>query len=128
MAAATGKEAAKKPPLAVLTLDDILAADDLEECEVEVAEWGGKVVLRQLTRQQQVDCEKRATVNGEIDAPLLQLYQLSAALAKPEISFDKITALATKNSAVVGLLVSRVILLQGGGKEGLLAFEKSLLA
>lgn len=125
--AGTKAAAAKKPPLAVLSKEAILAAEDLETLEVEIPEWEGKVVLRQISRQEQVDAEKAATVDGEIRGELLNLYQLSFAMAEPKFTIEEIGALGEKNASVIALLVTRMLTLQGGGKDALAAFEKSIL-
>lgn len=127
MTAAKGKAAAKKPPLAVLSKEALLASEDLDRFEVEIPEWGGKVILRQISRQEQVDCERKATVRDEIDQAMLQLYQVSCAMVEPKFSFDEIGALGEKNASVVAILVQQMLVLQGGGREALAAFNKSIL-
>ena len=68
-----------------------------------------------------------ATVAGEVDEDLLQLYQLSAAMIDPSFTREEITALGEKNATVVGTLIAQMLVLQGGGADSLKEFNKSLL-
>lgn len=126
MAAAKSGAAAKKP-LAPLSKEALLAAEDLEQATVEIPEWGGSVTLRQITRQEAVDAEQAAQVNGKTDENLLLLYQLAASMVEPAFTREEITALGEKNANVVGTLCTRMIVLQGGGANSLAEFDKSLL-
>lgn len=121
------KPAAKtKAPLAVLSKEELLAREDLEEMSVEFPEWGGSLVIRQLRRSEQYQAETAATVGGEIDESLLELHTLAFALVEPSFSPAEITALGEKNGTLVGALVTFQSVLQNGGKKSLEDFIKSL--
>lgn len=126
-AAKTRAAAAKKPPLNVLSKEALLAADDLEQLTIDVPEWKGAVTLRQIKRQEVVDCQKAATSDGKLDEDLLQLYQLASSMVEPSFTREEITALGEKNASVVGSLIAQMLVLQGGGADSLKEFNKSLL-
>lgn len=56
---------AKKPAPPVLSIDDILAADDLRTATVDCPEWGGLVEVRALSRQEVVDAIEASTSEVE---------------------------------------------------------------
>lgn len=121
------KPAAKtKAPLAVLSKEELLARNDLEEMQVEFPEWGGSLVIRQLRRSEQYQAENAATIDDEIDQSLLELHTLAFALVEPSFTPAEITALGEKNGTLVGSLVTFQNILQVGGKKSLADFIKSL--
>ena len=127
MATPAKAAAAKKTqPLAVLSKEALLAAEDLEQMSVEIPEWGGSIVLRQLRRSEQVDAENAAIVDDEIDVNLLQLHTLGHAMVEPAFTPAEITALGEKNASVIGFVVTCQNVLQVGGKKSLVDFLKSI--
>lgn len=98
--------------LAILSIDAILAADDLPEKTVPVPAWGGSVRLKALTHGQMVDAQKHATgPDGEVDSGEYDMQVLAAAMVEPDITREQLGQLRQKNHSVVrGLILEAVTL------------------
>jgi hypothetical protein len=71
--------------MGVLDFEQIQAAQDIPENEVDVPEWGGSVVIRGLTRQEVHDMQQAGTVGGEFDPTVGTIELLSRGVIKPEL-------------------------------------------
>lgn len=69
----------------VLSREALLAADNLKTETVEVPEWGGSVVVRELPLGVYQDCRKLAEVAGATDADRLSIYLIIAGVVEPEL-------------------------------------------
>lgn len=101
----------------ILSLDELVAADDSTYETVEVPEWGGSVRLRSLTKQQQYDIRRQAMVGGEVDVTRVELLALLACMEEPKLSEEHIGVLQEKNAMVVNRLLKRVARLAGLDEE-----------
>lgn len=91
---------AKKSP-AILTVDQIIEADDLLETVVEVPEWGGAVKMKQITRSTWNGLVDGAIKGDEFDAELFDLNLLIATITEPKLTPDRAEQLRKKNAGVV---------------------------
>lgn len=97
----------------VLTVEEILAAPDLNEIEVEVPEWGGTVKVREMTKAAQQRLRQQATVNGELDPDRLQILMLAECLAEPKITIEQAEQLWNKSAAAVDKVLYAIIDVNG---------------
>lgn len=98
--------------LAILSIDAILAADDLPEEVVPVPAWGGSVRLKALTHGQMIDAQKAATgPDGEVDNGEYDMQVLAAAMVEPDITREQLGQLRQKNHAVVRSLILKAVTL-----------------
>ncbi|MBE3590010.1 MAG: hypothetical protein IMW98_08385 [Firmicutes bacterium] len=103
----------------VLSIDEILAANDLRETLVEVPEWGGKVRIRAMTlaEQQRIRQEAGFGGGGEVapeQAARFELLMLAAGLG---IAPEQADRLREKSAAAVNRVL-QVILEVNGMTEG----------
>lgn len=118
----------------ILSVDQILESADVATVTVEIPEWGGSVKIKELQRQEMLDCRKNAETGEEdedgdptIDIELYEMHLLVAALVEPSFAIDQIGQLRKKNGRVVGALIAKITVLLGAGEAALKAAEKSSL-
>jgi len=109
--------------VSVLTLDDILAKDDLGEKEVNVPEWGGTVVIRGLGYGEFVSVRDKSIVNGEQDETIFGVGLLAAAFVNPVLNEEQAKALFNKSSAAVVRLTGEIVSLSGIGGQAFVDAE-----
>lgn len=108
--------------MAVLTADQILAAQDDRLEKVAVPEWGGEVCVRNLSGTERnefeaglVDSKGKVTL-ANISARLLSLA-LCDEQRKPLFTKGDVARLGKKNAAALGRLFERAKELSGISKE-----------
>ena len=104
----------------ILSIDDILAVDDLEEREVFIPEWGGALKVRALSRNEILRATRMATDRkGDYDNNAFQRFLVCWASVEPKITppiFDK---LADKKAGAVYALLAAVLALSAVDDESL---------
>jgi hypothetical protein len=100
-----------------LTPEAILAAADVQEVDVTVPEWGGRVRVRGLTMNELLDVRKSSR-NGEDDRGAL-LATLSTAMVEPRLTTDQAAALMTKSGAAFTRVLAAINVLNGMDLAGL---------
>jgi hypothetical protein len=104
---------------AILTIDQIMNADDLRSKVLDVPEWGGSIKISQITKAKQNEIRLSATIDGEIDDLLLECGIVAAAIVEPELSLDHVAMLQQKNADVVDTIMHEVFLLNAMDKEAI---------
>ncbi len=112
----------------ILSIEDILAAKDIEERLVQVPEWGGAVKIKTISKGRQQNLRKQATVNGEVDPEKLEMLMLAACLTEPAITPAQAEALREKSAAAVDRILREVMGLNGMTAEAQKAATKSVLS
>jgi hypothetical protein len=106
--------ATRKPAEAkLLTAEEIWAAPDLNEEDVEIPEWGGCVKVRALTKGQHQSARKRSSVKGMIDPDLLEVELLVLGLSVPELTRQEAARLKEKKAGVVERILGRILVISG---------------
>lgn len=104
----------------ILTIDQIVNADDLQTKIVDVPAWGGSVKVRELTKQAQIQCRNMATNDeGVLDVDKLELALLCFAIIEPALTAEHIEILKTKNSHVIDEILDNVYNLNSMDKEAI---------
>lgn len=88
--------AGKNGPLPRATLEEIVAAQDLVEEDVDVPEWGRSIKVRGLTVREQFE----AAEAGD-DKPRQAVLMLSRAFVEPAISEEQAQLLLDKSGAAM---------------------------
>jgi len=97
--------------LPVATLDDIFAADDVKQADVDVPEWSARVVVRGLSRKQVLAWSDSGDDLSEADALLLHY-----GLVEPEVTVEQARELvATRSHAALARVLREVMRLSGIG-------------
>ena len=97
----------------VLTIDEILAAKDVQEETVEVPQWGGAVKVAGFTKARQQEMRKEATVAGEVDGDRLEMFMFIEGVIDPKFTRDHYEQLRNKSAGAVDTVL-RVILKMSG--------------
>jgi hypothetical protein len=119
-------------PTPFLSAEDIDAADDLPEIEVQVPEWGGKVKVRGLSydalahaRQQSYDAQKRETNEDKLNAWCLALGLVEPRITAPraekwimERRFGPVNAILAEILTATGLGARAVEAAKSPSSEG----------
>lgn len=92
-----------------LTVEQIIAADDLGQEEISVPEWGGSVVIRGLGYGEWVDIRDASMVGGQQDEKIFSRLLFAAALVEPVITPEQADLLTAKSAASVNRLVEAIV-------------------
>jgi hypothetical protein len=91
--------------MAILNKDQILAAQDLQRETIAVPEWGGEVIIQQLSAEQSEALVKSNNENSENFAVALLALSLIDESGAPLFTTDSITDLKHKSAVVIANLV-----------------------
>lgn len=105
----------------MLSIDDILAVQDVQERVVEVPEWGGAVRIRGMTKARREVLVKRATLKhatqfqkaGELDAGYFEMLMLVESVVDPKLEIAHIPLLKEKSVAAIDRISRAVLDLNG---------------
>ena len=107
----------------VLSIVDMLESK-LETSEVMVPEWGGKILIRELTAKERMTMTKKMTSNGKVDfakldifAPFLLVHGIVDADGQNIVSNKDAEALTRKSSKIVDRIAKAVAALSGMSNE-----------
>ena len=109
--------------MSVLSVEAIIAADDLGEKEVEMPEWGGSVVIRGIGYGEFVQIREDASTSGEQDERVFGRLLLAAAFISPPLTTDQAEILFNKSSVAVNRLSDEIVTLSGMGGEAFVEAE-----
>ncbi len=101
-----------------LTREQILAANDIREEEVEVPEWGTTIRIRGFTLSQRHRVFDMATKDGMINGLRATILTFIEGVVDPRFSMSDYDALRDK-SAAVERVAMRILALSGVGKDAL---------
>jgi hypothetical protein len=89
--------------MAILTRDAILGAQDLKRQTVTVKEWGGEVIVTEMTAARRLEFERQLpeeASDGQV-WPLLVLFCAVDEAGEPLFTAEDMQALSKKNGKVV---------------------------
>lgn len=109
----------------ILSVDEILAAPDLGEAEVEVPEWGGSVRIRGLSKAAQQHLRKSATVSGQLDPARLEMLLFIHCVVEPRFTEEQYDALAAKSAGAIDRVIKAIAELAGLDEAAIKAAERS---
>lgn len=102
-------------PRRMLSADDIWAAKDIEEREIEVPQWGGYVRIKTLTQKQSGDLRRKATRTNmvtkqtEIDNDLLEALLFIEGVIEPKFSMGDYGRLQDKSMAAMSSILKAIM-------------------
>lgn len=97
-----------------LSREQLLAADDIVEQDVDVPAWGGSVRIRSLSMQQAANINRLSqrrdprTGKDEQDQGLLVAWLLTEGLVEPKLSIADASALLGKSAKAVSVIVTAI--------------------
>jgi len=102
--------------MAVLSVDEIIAANDLGEKEVEVPEWGGSVVIRGLGYGEFVAIRDAAeNADGQQDEKVFGRLLLAASFVQPTLTQEQADILFNKSASAVTMISNEIMELSAIG-------------
>jgi hypothetical protein len=109
----------------ILSVEDILAAQDLKEETVDVPEWGGAVKVKGLTRAQVYEMEKRSKVGKEHDLMKMDALMLEMGVTEPKLTEDAAASLMQKSASGTQVILDAISKLSGMDKGTAAAADRS---
>lgn len=101
--------ATRRATMPRLTLEDIVAAQDLAEDTIDVPEWGGSLLVRAMTKQRQIEIRDE----GVGEKGLTELLMFAACVIEPPFTAADVTILRGKAAAVFDRVMRRILELNG---------------
>lgn len=113
----------------IITLEELVAIDDLPEETLEIPEWGGLAVrIRGLTKGQEAEVRRDAKSDGEFDSEAWELAMVLRCVIDPPLSPEHAALLRGKSAGAIDRVLKRVLALSGLGKEVAEAAKKEFPA
>ena len=101
-----------------LTLEEIEAAPDVQEEDVDVPEWGGTVRVRGFTKDVEMACREEARdEDGDVDRGKLEMLFLVHGIINPPVTATSVTMLAKKSSSACNRVLRTLMRLNGQDDE-----------
>jgi hypothetical protein len=97
----------------ILSVEDILGANDLQEEIVEVPEWGGNVRVRGFSKQKQLDIRTAAGGTENFDADKFEMLVFIYGVVEPEFTVEQVGLLKDKSAAAVDRILARIMDIAG---------------
>ena len=100
----------------ILTVEDIVAADDRPSEEVHVPEWGGYVRVRAFSKMQQLELRRlsKDPETGELDQDKLEMLMAVEGIVEPKFTLDQMALLSDKSSNAIDRVITRLLVISGG--------------
>lgn len=92
----------------VLSVEEILAAKDIQEKSLFIPEWGGSIKITGLTKSQQQAMRRRSMVDGGIDADLIEMHMFIEGVAHPKFTSDQYLALMEKSAGIIDEVLTAI--------------------
>jgi len=115
----------------MLTADEIFAAKDIQEIDVEVPQWGGFVKIRTLSQKQSADLRKRAmrmnpvTKQNEMDNEALEALLFIEGVVEPKFTMVDYGKILDKSMAAVTIVLRAIMDASGFSSEAVDEATKS---
>jgi hypothetical protein len=97
----------------VLSFEEIMAAQDTNEVTLDIPEWGGSVVVKPLTKDDQRNVRKAARIPGggptDIDFSMIELGFLAKGMVQPKVTVEQARLLGKKSMAAVDKVLNAIV-------------------
>ena len=97
----------------MLTVEQIMTANDIVERDVDVPQWGGTVRIRGLTKGQHQQLRKRATSRSQVDTDRLEMLLFSESVVEPRFTLEQAQSLRDKAAAPFERVMKAVLEING---------------
>ncbi len=97
----------------MLTVEQIMTANDIVERVVDVPQWGGSVRIRGLTKGQHQQLRKRATSRSQVDTDRLEMLLFSESVIEPRFTLEQAQSLRDKAAAPFERVLKAVLEVNG---------------
>jgi hypothetical protein len=103
--------------LRIVSIEDILAADDLPTKTIPVPEWGGAVVIKGFSKAVEMEIRRQAGGAEDFDSERFEMLMFVYGVIEPQFTVEQLDLLKEKNSAPFDRVLSAVMDLAGLTKE-----------
>ena len=97
----------------MLSVEQIMQANDIVERDVDVPQWGGTVRIRGLTKGQHQQLRKRATSRGQVDTDRLEMLLFAESVIEPRFTLEQAQSLRDKAAAPFERVLKAVLEVNG---------------
>lgn len=114
-----------------LTKSEILAADDIEERDVDVPKWGGTVRIRTFSKRKADEMRKQATLKDRatgketVDRDKLEALLFVEGVIDPQFDLNDYEQLLEKSDTAVSVILKAIIEASGLSEAAVDAAYKS---
>ena len=96
--------------MAILTIDEVLDSNDLQQETLFVPEWGGEIVLRGMTRGEAFAARKAALKDGDTaDMLVYDMMVLLHGVVEPKLTKSHFDKLKGKSAGAIERITSRIM-------------------
>lgn len=103
--------------LRILSIEDVLGAQDIKEETVAVPEWGGAVRIKGFTKAEQHLIREQAGGADNLDLNLFEMLLFVHGVIEPQFTQDHIELLKAKNAVPFDRVLQRVMAISGLTEE-----------
>ncbi len=108
------------------TINEILSSVDVREKELDVPEWGVSLLLRGLTKRQQLEVRKNSQLpNGETDQGQVELNLFMAGVIDPAFGPEHFAQLLEKSVGAIDRVNSEITKLSGTTEDAVEVAKES---
>lgn len=120
----------KDPAGVILSVDQILNAQDIEEKKVYIEEWGGSLVIQSITKAQQIRIRNRCMNKrtGEPDNNKFEKLLWCEAVVQPRFTPAQYDAMSDKSSHIINRILRQILILGGLDDRSREVAERSFLS
>lgn len=110
--------------LHVLSFDEIIAQETARTFPVVVEEWGGTLMCRGITKQQQSDLRNAARIAGEVDEALVAKGLFRMGVVEPEFTEEQVNALWEQQAGVIDGILLQILHASGMDTDSLNRWQR----
>lgn len=117
--------------MAILSLAEIMEADDVTEKTVPVPEWGGEVIVKSLSHRAMREIRKSLSVEGEdddVDENELEKWVFVKGMVSPTVTPEEYERLMDKSTGAIQKVLTAILGSSKMGEEAVKDAEKSVSA
>lgn len=103
--------------LRILSVEDILSAEDLPSETVPVPEWGGAVTIRGFSKAREFAIRQEAMGADGLDEERFEMLLFINGVVEPQFSVDQLEVLKEKSGSVIDRVLTRIMDISGLSKE-----------
>ena len=101
----------------ILSVEDILSAEDLPTETVPTPEWGGAVLIRGFTKAREFAIRQEAMTADGMDEERFEMLLFINGVIDPQFTVDQLEVLKEKSGAVIDRVLTRIMDISGLSKE-----------
>lgn len=112
----------------VLSLEEIMAVDDITEKQVEIPEWGGSVIVKSISHRDMRAISKSAggDEDEEISEEEIEKWVFIKGMVQPQVDEAAYEKLIDKSTGAISKILTEILGRSKSGDEATKKAEKSI--